>query len=1202
MTYSVRIIGFLFVLSTLWGQRFLFKDYRQDSGLANLVVTAMLQDSRDLLWIGTQNGLFRYDGSKMEVIGRDGGMSGIFLLSLAEGPDGTIWVNSHQGLGRIHQGKADLERTFLSGTEELFLGLAVAPNGDVFASTQRGMVVGRRTGAKYTYSYHLLRLSAGQASRPIRQIAVDEQSRAWFGCGEGLCRALAHGDVEYLSREAGLPPDEYSGILRDHDGAFYLRSSQRLMRLDPGASHWRSLTVPIPLAGPTFLAAGRKQGAAPPKLYIPFAGGLARLSPATGQWKIFREDQGVEGERLSAVLEDHEDSLWLGFIGDGAKRWLGYEEWEGYTKRDGLSSDSIWSILRDSLGTLWAAGESGLNTFDPVTNRWRPFGGVEGRSWGSVYVLAQAPGHRLFAASLEKGLIEIDTLARTYRLWPKPVSVRRVYHVHLAKSGLLWIATTSGLFTASHSNPGVWRRAGPEDNSGVDTVFTVHEDSNGRIWAATNNGVLYSTDASARRWRRLTKLDGLRSESVWYAKELAPGEYWLGYLESKGASRLKFPDGPSAERPPEFFHLSDALSGTGPPEFVSYFSHVDNHGRYWMGTDRGLFVSVSAAAQLRKYTDQDGLIWNDCNSNAFFADADGSYWVGTSRGLSHFTPKRDLFPALPRLRVRQLQIGGETLSETSQASSSPLTVPASANHVEWELSPISFRFESRQTFRFRLQSSGESWAVRKANSVTFSSMPPGADLMEAQVRFELQPWSDKIAIPIQVQATFWQSWTGRFVALAGVLGFIALLFVAFWRHRNRRLLAERQALSEAVHARTREIQKLLREAQEANQLKSEFLANMSHEIRTPMNGVLGMLQLIEKGGLEEPHREYVGLAKSSAESLLNLLNEILDLSKVESGQVQLEVLPFHLGNLLRETAGLLEANARKKGLLLAIDIPAAAEIEVLGDPLRVKQVLMNLLGNAIKFTDSGIVRLSVQPHPHDPQAESEIGDFEFIVSDNGIGISPEKQRYIFDAFRQADGSTTRRYGGTGLGLAISKRLVELMRGQIGVESAPGQGSRFFFRIPLALAPPTEPLARQASLPPQTGAKLPLRILVAEDNRINQVVAARMVEAEGHSVQLASNGAEAAGAARAARFDLILMDVHMPVMDGLRCTEEIRAWERSADLAPTKIFALTAGVMNEERARCLAAGMDGFLAKPITRDALLSALAEAGEAAPNRSGH
>lgn len=404
------------------------------------------------------------------------------------------------------------------------------------------------------------------------------------------------------------------------------------------------------------------------------------------------------------------------------------------------------------------------------------------------------------------------------------------------------------------------------------------------------------------------------------------------------------------------------------------------------------------------------------------------------------------------------------------------------------------------------------------------------------------------------------------------------------RHQEQALISSKEHAQEVA----KEAELARNSAMASDQAKSDFLANMSHEIRTPMNGVLGTLNLLEGSSLESDQRNLVRVCRDSAEMLLTILNDILDFSKLESGQMHMEVVSFNLDQLLDGVTSLFSDRATEKGIFLTTESSPDLPQWVEGDPTRLRQILFNLISNAIKFTEKGGVAVSVHVSKADNTSNNS-GDFSLTISvqDSGIGISDEAKESLFSRFNQADATITRRFGGSGLGLAISKQLVDLMDGEIGVDSVMGQGSCFWFRIPsrAAEAPAAETI-NEAELDPALAGQF--SVLVAEDNRTNQLLIRRMLGDLVGTVVIVNNGMEAVKAAKETLFDLIFMDVQMPVLDGVSATREIKAL--AAPHCHTPIYALSANVFPEQIRQYLASGMEGHVAKPIERGALETVLA------------
>ncbi|HUQ95737.1 MAG TPA: response regulator [Bryobacteraceae bacterium] len=900
------------------------------------------------------------------------------------------------------------------------------------------------------------------------------------------------------------------------------------------------------------------------------------------------EQEGLPADRVNCLFEDREGLLWIGFADLGMARWRGRDEWESYTRADGLASNAVTAVRTTADGMLWVGSRSGLIRLDRKSGRAREI------SRGEVRSLAATPDGMIWSASSTDGLIRVDpkTLHVERIGSASGLSARKILSLWVDPGGSLWLACREGVY---HSLPNAPRPTFEPVAIQIlergEEIYAVRTDTGGRLWLAGNRGLVIR-DGGA--WTRVGTNEGLRSRGLVFLTLGKDGSAWVGYDRHMGVSRINREPGHTRIRD---FDQDGILRSND-----VCFLETGERGWIWVGTDNGL--DVYNGRNWRHFSSHDGLIWHDVVLNAFYQDADGSVWIGTNLGLSHYTPRESVFdvPA-PVAALTNVSFGGEAAGlQTAQ-----IKVPYKRRSAKISFTTLSFSRQHVTRFRYRLKGLDDTWVETRDREAVFPNLAP------ANYEFEVQAGADGRWNPLgasfsfHLEAPWWETnWFN-----GGLVLFLALTGGNIYLRRMKRGLVQRKELETAVAERTfelemeknrterekqiveehqREIENLLAKAQEASRLKGEFLANVSHEIRTPMNGMLGMTSLALQTPLTEDQRDYLETAKASGESLLCLLNDILDFSKIEANRLELEAVPFSLAASLEESVRSLAFQAQQRGLALdAIRNPGVPDI-VIGDPGRLRQVLLNLLSNAIKFTNQGWVRLSVHTdHWDGPEAV-----LKFQVKDTGCGIPQDKQAVIFDAFRQADGSTTRKHGGTGLGLAICARLVGMMGGRIWVNSDGVNGSEFLFTAKFAVGaslpgnpPPAHQIGKLAAAVDKGGTRV-LRVLVAEDNLVNQKLVVRLLEKQGHTVEVAANGAQALHMTSRMRYDLVLMDVQMPEVDGIETTRRIREREeRTGDHLP--ILMLTANAMVGDREKCLQAGADGYLPKPVSTELRMSAI-------------
>ncbi len=1221
--------------------------YTRNEGLSNDFVNALLEDKNGNVWIATNNGLNRLSGGKLSVVGTEAGLLDNTITALAEDGEGNLWIGTNRGLNEVQKGKFDLTDIKSSVKQQVIRALYVDHSGTVWIGTDQFGLYAYTGGRLIQYGS-----SQGLPKAPILAILQDEHGSLWVGSGGGgLCRIVTpspQNRFECYTSKQGMSGDSVLSIFEDQEKSIWAGTeSGGLNRFKDGSLVTYGAAAGFPGTVRSIYEARDHS------LWVALDTGLRRM--VKGRVIPYFTSKGPANNYAWAVTEDHTGRIWVGTNEGGLNVFSEKGLLKTYTTRDGLPDNQIHAVFEDHAGDMWIGTERG---------------GVSLFSNG-----------KFTNYSTKQGLAN-----------------NRVWTIFEDESRRLWFGTDGGL---SRFDQGKFVNfdVRDEQNRGTGGVMYVYEDRDHVLWIGTyGSGLKRLANGKLTTY---TTRNGLFDDSVWAILE-------------------------------------------------------DNYGNFWMSSNLGIFrvskAELTAFAEGKisrinsvSYGMSDGMLGAECNGgsqNAAWKTPRGVLLFACVRGIIAVSPgSLKSNPLPPPVIIEGALVNGNDVLPGSQRTA------AGRGELEFHFAGLSYLAPEKVTFKYKLEGFDRDWVSAATRRVAYyTNIPPGPYTFRVIAANNDGVWNKTGAsLSFYLTPRFYQT-AGFYIASAlllviGAIG-VYLLRIRAMRKREEALLYivdERTKDLQQEIAERKKIERDLHQAKEtaetATRSKSEFLANMSHEIRTPLNGVIGMVELTRQTELNHEQREFLNMASDSAGALLSVINDILDFSKVEAGKLELDRVEFELADAVTESVRTVALRAHQKKLEITCWIAPELPRFVIADPARLKQILINLLGNAVKFTEKGEVGLRAESI----QVNGNEAEIKFSVSDTGPGIPRHKQQVIFDAFSQIDGSTTRKFGGTGLGLAICSRIVALMGSGIHLESEVGKGSVFSFAAKLEIPTVVEASARRDCNPELAGVRAlvvddnqtnrrilqsmlaswgmlptavdsgfkaleimveggrngqpfslvlvdcrmpgmdgfelvqrifqqseissatvmmltsddyhataqrcremgigaylikpvkesalfhsvqrlllphtdvvpptilqgtkvsqhpPLRILLAEDNLVNQRLAVRLLEKLGHSVVLADNGRDALQRLEDHQFDLVFMDVQMPEMDGLTATAAIREYEQQ-DGRHIPIIAMTAHALKGDRERCISMGMDAYVSKPINQCDLIQAIDAVMEAALKR---
>ncbi|MDR0183063.1 ATP-binding protein [Lysobacter arvi] len=1131
-------------------------------GLPSNSINGIAEDQSGYLWIATSDGLARYDGITFRIWRAGDGLFDNYLWSVHVDADNRIWVGTSQaglavldtdrrsfrhydshntpGIGSDNvwsvtstpdgaiwfgTASAGLHRLARDGTVRRFVPvpgdphslpslevsqLRTTPEGDLWVATRDGAA--RWNGRDFDRVP-----PTALPSTVINAIGVQADGTLWFGTPRGVGLRTRDGRFDAAPfRALGKDATVLDILVRDRTGQYWFDTPQG-MGVEQGG---RLQNVPL------FSAAS----------------------------------QGVVRPSWTSSLEDREGGVWFGSAGNGL--WYLPANWRRFVLYSrqvddpaSLGNGAVHGIAPGRDGSMWLVGTGGvLDRFDPRTGAVTHVASGFSEGYIVYSVLEGQLGYVWM--SYHDGLVRLDPRTGQMRRWTagnaRDAVPSGTSHLAQTPDGLVWAAGQAGEVQARTPDGVRVESIVPGDLRGPPaggTIQQIDAGPNGALWLAWSDG-LSQWDYTARRF---VPVPGAPSGTILSFAREGNDRVWIARLGVLEAYRWQ------GDRLTRVQRL-DRLAGL--PEVALNGLAVDADGIVWATTVRGLLRIDPKRRAVRVYGVRDGLSNQEFPSPPVLTRARDRILVGSPDGLVMFTPS-DVHPSVepPRLLVQSVDVSRGDV-RTPLDPTRPIVLEPGDRDLRVVARLLSFNDARNHAFRFRLAGYDADWVdVDASGERVYSQLDPGDYSLQIVARAADNIWSPPQTLVVSAQPPWWQTWIAM-TAFAGVV--VALGWWSADAYRRRLKRRHAWQLSE----REREL------AKQASLAKTRFLATLGHEVRTPMTGVLGMSELLMETPLDRQQRGHVESIRRAGRHLLRLVNDALDLARIESGRLELADEPFELREVVDEAATLMAPLAKQSGLAFRVIVEDDAPAGMRGDANRVCQILLNLLANAIKFTERGSVELRVSARsPH---------GVRFDVIDTGPGLTREQQARLFRRFEQADGArTAARYGGSGLGLAISQELTAEMGGSIEVESAPGEGARFIVVLPLPHAPVPDANDGAQTLLASGGG--PLALLLVEDDPTVAEVMCGLLRAQGHDVVHVAHALAALAEAATGAFDAALLDLDLPGMDGLALASQLRLQGFDRPL-----LAITARADADAEPQAMAAGFQGFLRKPVT-GAMLAAL-------------